>query len=102
MRSAIIEAISMGLTHLRALSDNQTLVRAINNKRSLKEIYGILQDIEKLSFLFVSFSCFFLPRTENGHADPLAKATLKNPSLAIDHFLQWTVHLAESFSKFYS
>ncbi|KAF3538021.1 hypothetical protein F2Q69_00024683 [Brassica cretica] len=81
MRSAITEAISMGLTHLRALSDNQTLVRAINNKRSHKEIYGILQDIKNLSSSFVSFSYFFLLKTENGHTDLLAKATLRNPSL---------------------
>ncbi|XP_018479207.1 uncharacterized protein LOC108850128 [Raphanus sativus] len=83
VRTAIQVAISSKVSHLRILSDNQTLIRAINDNLFEKEIYGILQDNECFSSLFVDLSFCFLPRAENGQADSLAKAILKNPNFVM-------------------
>ena len=61
-------------------SDNQTLIRAINDKFFEKEIYGILKYIESSSSRFVKLYFFYLPRAENGQADALAKFIFRNPN----------------------
>ena len=58
------------------LSDNQTLIRAIKNDIQIKEIYGIVNDIQQIVFAFVDISFCFIPRLENTHADHLTKQTL--------------------------
>ncbi|CAN6877307.1 unnamed protein product [Brassica oleracea var. botrytis] len=73
VREALQTASSLNVTHLRMFSDNQTLIRAITDKRFEKEIYGI-------SSLFVDLDFFYLPRAENGQADALAKYILRNPN----------------------
>ncbi|XP_018474082.1 uncharacterized protein LOC108845359 [Raphanus sativus] len=83
MRAAIKAAASLSITHLRMFSDNQTLIRALTDKQLEKEIYGVVKDIEALSSLFVEVSFVFLPRTENGQADALAKSILRNPSFVL-------------------
>ena len=60
-------------------SDNQTLIRAINDKRFEKEIYGVVKDIKTSFSLFVDLSFFFLPRGENRQTDALVKFILRNP-----------------------
>ena len=64
LREALQSAISMNVTHLRMFSDNQTLIRAINDKLFEKEIYGILKDIEASSSLFVNLSFSYFPWVE--------------------------------------
>ncbi|WZY84964.1 hypothetical protein YC2023_031348 [Brassica napus] len=64
----------------RMFSDNQTLIRAINDKRFEKEIYGVVKDIKTSFSLFVDLSFFFLPRGENRQTDALAKFILRNPT----------------------
>ncbi|XP_013751380.1 uncharacterized protein LOC125595980 [Brassica napus] len=84
VREALQTASSLSVTHLRMYSDNQTLIRAINEKLFEKEIYGILNDIEAFFSLFVDLVFFYLPRAENGHADALAKYILRNPNHVMD------------------
>ncbi|CAN6859094.1 unnamed protein product, partial [Brassica oleracea] len=55
VREALQTASSLNVTHLRLFSDNQTLIRAINDKLFEKEIYSILNDIEALFSLFVVY-----------------------------------------------
>lgn len=45
LRSGIISAAAMGVTDLQMLSDNLTLIKAINNDTQNPEIYGIVKDI---------------------------------------------------------
>lgn len=77
VRSALQMAATLDLTDLNVCSDNQTLVRAITNKQPIKEIYRILSDITRLCPWFASISFKFIPRSENGEADELAKTTLR-------------------------
>lgn len=78
VKSALLSASSSGITTLEICSDNQTLIRVLNNKLFDKEIYGIAHDISNLSSaLFVDVSFSFLPRAENLRADALAKACLR-------------------------
>ncbi|KAF3561486.1 hypothetical protein DY000_02019121 [Brassica cretica] len=53
MRAALQTESFLNVTHLRMFFDNQTLIRAINDKFFEKEIYGILKYIESSSSLFV-------------------------------------------------
>lgn len=62
------------------MSDNQTLVRALNSKLMEKEIFGVMADIKNLSALFESISFTYIFRSENVEADRLAKTVLRNPS----------------------
>lgn len=71
------KAIDLGFVSISFLSDCSTLIRAINNRRQIKEIYGILQDINSLSSLFVSVSFRHINRSQNDEADFLAKEALK-------------------------
>ena len=55
-RSSLHHAFSLGLKSLQVLSDNQTLVPAINTKLIPHEIFGIVSDVKHLSALFLSIS----------------------------------------------
>lgn len=80
IRTAFQTESFLNVTHLRMFSDNQTLIRAINDKFFEKEIYGILKYIESSSSRFVKLSFFYLSRAENGQADALAKFIFRNPN----------------------
>lgn len=84
MRAALQTESFLNVTHLQMFSDNQTLIRAINDKFFDKEIYGILKYIESSSSRFVELSFFYLPRAENGQANALAKFILRNPNNVMD------------------
>ncbi|KAG2290075.1 hypothetical protein Bca52824_049679 [Brassica carinata] len=56
LRVGTIDAVKLGLSKLRMLSDNSTLIRAINNDAQVKEIFGIVKDIQELSSVFVEIS----------------------------------------------
>lgn len=76
IRSALQMAATLDLTDLVVCSDNQTLTRAISNMHPVKEIFGILADINLLRHQFDSISFIFIPRSQNEEADSLAKSTL--------------------------
>lgn len=59
-RSSLNNAISLGLRSLRVFSDNQMLIRAINDGILDKEIFGIVADIMNISESFVSISLAFI------------------------------------------
>ncbi|KAG5378590.1 hypothetical protein IGI04_026432 [Brassica rapa subsp. trilocularis] len=61
LRLGLIAAVNVDLTSIKMISDNSTLIRAINNDMHAKEIYEIVQDIQQISSVFVdiSFSLIF-------------------------------------------
>ncbi|XP_018435308.1 uncharacterized protein LOC108807521 [Raphanus sativus] len=77
IRSGILAAADLDITNISFFSDCQTLIRAINNKLHIKELFGIISDIKQLSSAFVSISFCFIPRPENCKADELAKRALR-------------------------
>lgn len=83
IRSGILAAADLDITNISFFSDCQTLIRAINNKLHIKELFGIISDIKQLSSAFVSISFYFIPRPENCKADELAKRALRFPALFV-------------------
>lgn len=77
IRADIIMAADLGIPNLKICSDSQTLIRAINSKSQIKEIYGIITDIQQISSAFNSLSFSFIPRSMNQEADELAKIYLR-------------------------
>ena len=77
LRLGLIAAVNLNLTSIRMISDNQTLIRAINNDTQAKEIYGIVHDIQQISSVFVDISFSHLSRKNFVEVDLLAKSTLK-------------------------
>ena len=76
IREALLQAQAFGYSKLLIKSDAQTIIRAINGRDSIKELFGILQDIHNLScYLSVSRVCF-IPRLDNIAANTLAKRAL--------------------------
>ena len=79
VKAALMHAISLGITHIWLRSDSQVLVKAINENRRSTELYGTLSDIASLaSSSFTSCRFSFIPRSQNGLADSIAKACLCN------------------------
>ncbi|CAG7907135.1 unnamed protein product, partial [Brassica rapa] len=76
LRAAISTAVNLDLSGLRVFSDNITLIRAINNDMQAKEIYGIVNDIQRIASAFVAISFSHLNRKNNVEADCLAKQAL--------------------------
>lgn len=76
LRLGLIAAVNLGLPRIKMLSENATLIRAINNDAQNKEIYGIVRDIQQISSVFVDISFVFLSRSQNNQADSLAKQVL--------------------------
>ncbi|CAH2036094.1 unnamed protein product [Thlaspi arvense] len=67
---------SMDFTDLCIKSDAQTLIRAINSQEQIKEVYGLLFDINSLASLCNSITFTFVPRESNRVADCIAKKSL--------------------------
>ncbi|CAA7029794.1 unnamed protein product [Microthlaspi erraticum] len=80
IRSALIQALEKNFLHLQIKSDAQDLIRALTSQEKIKEIYGLLFDIQSLAKLFTSISFRFVPRSENREAD-----FLQNRLHAISH-----------------
>ena len=83
IRFSLRVAASLEIQHLRVCSDCQTLIRAINNRAMVSEIFGVVADINHLSSLFISISFAFIPRSQNSEADALAKHALLSFSLVM-------------------
>lgn len=81
IREALFQARSRNISTLIVRSDAQTLVRAINDRKPLKELFGIISDILSLSLEFSVISFVFIPRSNNNAADALAKGALLMSSL---------------------
>ena len=71
----------MWISDLQMLSDNSTLVRTINNDMQSSEIYGIVKDIQQISYAVVDITFSYVSCSFNGEADALAKATWNNSSV---------------------
>jgi len=52
-------AATMKLSKLRVCSDSLTLIAAINNKQQMKEIVGIVRDIQEISAALHSVTPYF-------------------------------------------
>ncbi|KAG2307526.1 hypothetical protein Bca52824_027274 [Brassica carinata] len=76
IREALFQSRQRGYTNLTNKSDAQTLVKAINDRISLKELFGIIHDILNLSLEFSVFSFVYIHRKNNSAADALAKGAL--------------------------
>ncbi|EOA37255.1 hypothetical protein CARUB_v10010806mg [Capsella rubella] len=64
----------MGVSRLACFSDCQVLVQLLNSRGHANEIDGIVEDIYDAIDSLLSFH--FIPRTDNTHADMLAKSAL--------------------------
>ncbi|XP_009117699.2 uncharacterized protein LOC103842788 [Brassica rapa] len=76
IRSALIHAAEAGFLTICIKSDCQALIAAVSSKCHSIELYGIIRDIETLSFRFSCISFSFIPRSLNCRADTLAKSVL--------------------------
>lgn len=81
VRSGLCMAATLELSKLKVFSDNSTLIAEINNKHHMKEIVGIIRDIQEISSKFDSITFFHIPRKNNEEADLLAKHALRAASL---------------------
>ncbi|KAF3496334.1 hypothetical protein DY000_02053481 [Brassica cretica] len=76
IREALFHAIAQGFTSIWLRSDAQALIKAISMKRGPTELHGVLSDIDSLASSFLRCRFSFLPRSQNGLADSIAKAHL--------------------------
>lgn len=83
----IEKAIKSEITSITFLSDCSTLIRAINCKASMKEIYGVFTDIASLSSTFACISFKHISRSQNEDADSLVKWALKADSSSVSSFV---------------
>ena len=74
LRTALLQASELSMSKLSLKSDDQNLIRAI------KELFGILHDIDELNCSFSSVFFYVIPRKDNITADCLAKEALNNSS----------------------
>lgn len=83
LRNGLLSAVNLELDKLQIFSDNSTLIRVINNDTHVKEIFGILKDIQQISSVFVEITFSHTPRSSNVEVDRLAKHVLSS-SLVMD------------------
>ncbi|XP_048619867.1 uncharacterized protein LOC125590358 [Brassica napus] len=76
IRSALLHALDAGITLICIKSDCQALINALSSKYHSADIYGIIRDIEALSYRFSRISFSFIPRSQNSMADTLAKSAM--------------------------
>ena len=60
LRSALTAALNLDLTRIKMFSGNSTLIRAINNDVQIKEISGIVKDINSTDRLYFRRYLLFL------------------------------------------
>ncbi|XP_018443429.2 uncharacterized protein LOC108815283 [Raphanus sativus] len=82
LRHGIEMLLLRGISTATIFSDCLTLIRAINTKSQIKEIYGVLQDIYGLSSQFGSIVFQFISRSQNDETDVLAKQALQAQHLS--------------------
>lgn len=87
LRSAILSSVNLEITNLAILSDNSTLIRAINNDTQVKEIVGIVKEIQHVSSVFVGITFSHISRLSNTDADRLAKQAPSSFFVVMDPIL---------------
>ncbi|XP_048596329.1 uncharacterized protein LOC125578086 [Brassica napus] len=84
LKTALLEAVSHGLTDIICFSDSKCLIDLITRKKTVVALQGLLHDLGVLSDSCNSISFCFIPRGRNEVADSLAKNALfclsNNPS----------------------
>ncbi|KFK28597.1 hypothetical protein AALP_AA7G018100 [Arabis alpina] len=91
MKEALIQLQHRNFKNLSIISDSQQLITFVNNRGGHLEIYGILQDIFKIS-TEIKISAFnFIPRTCNSDSDRIAKnALFLAPAMGLPEvFISW-------------
>lgn len=84
---ALLSAVNLEITSLSVFSDNETLFRAINNDTKVKEIFGIVKEIQQISSVFVGITFSHISRLSNTEAYRLAKHALSlSPSFVCNGF----------------
>lgn len=73
MREALVQASERNLTGFTMVSDSQHLINLIKIGNFHLEIYGIAQDIIKLTKVLEA-SCVFISRSDNIKADAITKS----------------------------
>ncbi|CAA7017664.1 unnamed protein product [Microthlaspi erraticum] len=90
IRYTLNHTLEDGISNILVNSDALDLIRAIITQEKIKEIYGLLFDIQTLASLFSLFSFRYISRSENVVADSIAKIaksrlvdsiTMRNPLL---------------------
>ena len=76
LRCALLTVISLDFSKICFKTDCQTLITVLTSTAPPADLYGIIQDIDHLSSLFVSVSFKFLASNFNSAADKLAKSAL--------------------------
>ena len=78
IREALRHAHSLGYSKIWLRSDSETLIRALESITQPMILFEVLSDIDSLSFLFDFCFFSFIPRSQNGLADNLAKTCFQN------------------------
>ncbi|XP_018464249.1 uncharacterized protein LOC108835502 [Raphanus sativus] len=77
LRLGLQTAASKGISEILFLSDCSTLIRAISSNSQIKEIFGILKDINQISSAFACSRFSHISRSQNRDADFIAKQALR-------------------------
>ncbi|XP_056862240.1 uncharacterized protein LOC130509939 [Raphanus sativus] len=80
VRSALLNALELGISRICINTDCQALVAIISSDHHPADLHGIIRDIEHLSSSFDCISFAFIFRNLNYEADSLAKTALYSPS----------------------
>ncbi|XP_018463890.1 uncharacterized protein LOC108835083 [Raphanus sativus] len=80
VRSALLNALELGISRICIKTDCQALVAIITSNHHPADLHGIIRDIEHLSSSFDCISFAFISRNLNCEADSLAKTALYSPS----------------------
>lgn len=83
VKTALLEAVNLGLRTLIIWSDSQSLISTISLQKKSVEAQGVLFDIAHLCSFFSCISFRFVPRLGNAEADCLAKQALLNLSNSV-------------------
>ena len=75
-RWALLTAHARNYSKICFNTDCQTLLTVITSKAPPADLYGIIQDIDQLSLLFISVSFKYVAWLSNSAADQLAKTAL--------------------------
>lgn len=82
LRWTINKALSRGYNSICFNTDCRSLLVAITSRPPPAELFGIIQDIDFLSFNFAAVSFKFIERRFNSPSDQLAKAALCNTTFS--------------------
>lgn len=88
IRETLFQIQNRKLRDVHIFSDSKSLINLINTRGHHSEIFGILQDIARLSLDLTVSSFSFISRSDNRDADEIAKSALyQGPVNTIPFFL---------------